>query len=232
MFQHPGRKRPSSSRVLNLRGNLTYAEGSQISAAKWIHYEQAHFLQICSSAKRPSLGKHCRTWKRDKVLAVFNKKINDYCVQFFFNLNEILLIYTDGAVNKNGSGWGFRAVYRQNIIREGYGGYNYCKNSLDMEAEAVWHVLSWLVRSNRNITGFCKHVIILMDCKSIVDKIKNKLVRQEWLDLINEFCLTENFCLTWMYVPGHCGIPDNEAVDNLASLGCKIFSSSSSRNAT
>ena len=163
---------------------------------------------------------------------VLNQKLRDYYVREKLNLNETVLVYTDGADQENGSGWGYQAVHGQNVICEGVGGYNHRKNSQDMEAEAVWHVLSWLVRSKRNTTGFFKHVMILMDCKSIIDKINNQLVRQEWLGLLNELCSAEDFCLTWMYVPAHCGIPGNEAADNFASDGCKIFHSSSSRDAT
>ena len=184
-------------------------------------FNQPNLLQICSSVKRPSLGKHCRGWNRNKVQDVFKQKLKEYFDCEKLNLNETVLFFTDGSVKKTGSGWGFRAVHRENIIHEDYGGYNHHKNSLDMESEAVWHVLSWLVRSNRNRIRYFKYAMILTDCKCIIDKIKNKLVRREWTYQLNQLCLSEDFSLTWMYVPGHCGIPDNEAADSLASLGCE-----------
>ena len=55
-----------------------------------------------------------------------------------------LIMYTDGSVTKDQSGWGFAVKQGATTIHEDSAAYTVSASSLTMEVEAVTHALGWI----------------------------------------------------------------------------------------
>ena len=163
----------------------------------------------------PNLGRHCREWPEGKADAEMNLLIE----QKSRNPKDIV-IYTDGSVTKNKSGWGFTAKQNGKTIHEDSSTYNISTSSLTMEIEAVTHALRWLasVDGMEESQGF-----ILTDSMNLLQKVEIGIGTPDWHEAMNTIKLRK---LTWIYCPGHAGVKGNERADKLAG---KAISESSLR---
>ena len=99
-----------------------------------------------------NLGKHCREWPAGKtesemkLLIQENGKLQD------------LIVYTDGSVTKDQSGWGFTVKQGETTIHEDSAAHTVSTFSLTMEVEAVTHTLRWIASRGDSRTT---HAIIL-----------------------------------------------------------------------
>ena len=81
-----------------------------------------------------------------------------------------LIVYTDGSVTKDQSGWGFTVKQGATTIHEHSAPYTGSTSSLTMEVEAVTHALRWIAtRGDRRTT----HTILLRDSVSLLQKVKS-----------------------------------------------------------
>ena len=55
-----------------------------------------------------------------------------------------ILIYTDGSVTRDRSGWGFTVKQGGRTVHEGSGAQSVTTSSLTMEVEAVTHAIQYL----------------------------------------------------------------------------------------
>ena len=81
-----------------------------------------------------------------------------------------LIVYTDGSVTKDQSGWGFTVKQGATTIHEDSAAYMVSISSLTMEAEAVTHDLRWFASRGDSQTT---HAIILIDSMSLLQKVKS-----------------------------------------------------------
>ena len=81
-----------------------------------------------------------------------------------------LIVYTDGSLTKDKSGWSFTVKQGVTTIHEASAAYMVSTSSLTMEVEAVTHTLCWITpRGDSQAT----HAIILMDPMSLLQKVKS-----------------------------------------------------------
>ena len=78
-----------------------------------------------------------------------------------------LIVYTDGSVTKNQSGWGFTVKQGVTTIHEVSAAYTVSTSSLTTEVEAVTHALRWIASRSDSQT---RHAIILTDSVSLLQK--------------------------------------------------------------
>ena len=81
-----------------------------------------------------------------------------------------LIVYTDGSVTKDQSGWGFTVKQGTTTIHEDSAAYKVSTSSLTMEVEAVTHALRRIASRGDSQTT---HVIILTDRMSLLHTVKN-----------------------------------------------------------
>ena len=111
----------------------------------------AEFKQVREWEKRPvefkpyykillseNLGTHCREWPAGKanaevqMLVEANSKPHD------------IVIYTDGSVTRDRSGWGFTVKQDGRPVHEDSGAHRVTTSSLTMEVEAITHAIQSL----------------------------------------------------------------------------------------
>ena len=129
----------------------------------------AEFKQARDWKKRPAefktllsenLGTHCREWPAGKkpsadvqMLVEANSKPHD------------IVIYTDGSVTRDRSGWEFTVKQGGRTVHEDSGAHRVTTSSLTMETEAVTHAIQWLAsQRDAKIT----HAIILTDSMNLL----------------------------------------------------------------
>ena len=78
-----------------------------------------------------------------------------------------LIVYTDGSVTKNQSGWGFTVKQGVTTIHVDSAAYTVSTFSLPMEVEAVTSALRWIASRADSET---RHAIILTDSMSLLQK--------------------------------------------------------------
>ena len=81
-----------------------------------------------------------------------------------------LIVYTDGSVTKDQSGWGYTVKQCATTIDKDRAAYMVSISSLTMEAEAVTHDLRWIASRGDIQTT---HAIILIDSLSLLLKVKS-----------------------------------------------------------
>ena len=105
-----------------------------------------------------NIGTHCREWPARKanaeiqMLVKANSKSHD------------IVIYTDGSVTRDWSGWGFTVKQGGRTVHEDYGAQGVTTSSLTMEVEAVTHAIQRLTSQH---DAQVSHAVILSDsvCK-------------------------------------------------------------------
>ena len=152
-----------------------------------------------------NLGTHCREWPAGKtnaevqMLVEANSKPHD------------LVIYTDGSVTRDRSGWGFTVKQDGRTVHEDSGAHRVTTSSLTMEVEAVTHAIQWLAsQRDAQIT----HAIILTDSMNLLQKVESGMGCPDWHTAMHSLRLER---LLWIYCPGHPGVSGNERADRLAS---------------
>ena len=122
-----------------------------------------------------------------------------------------IVIYTDGSVTRNRSGWGFTVKQGGRTVHEDSGAHIVTTSSLTMDVEAVTHAILWLA-SQRDAQ--IPHAIILTDSMNLLQKVKSGMGCLDWHTAIHSLRLQR---LLWIYCPGHTGVSGNERADRLAS---------------
>ena len=140
-------------------------------------------------------------------------------------MSDKVIIYTDGACSGNPGkgGWGALLIYGDNR-REIFGGEELTTNN-QMELRAVIEALS-LLKKSCNVelwtdSQYVKNGItewITSWKKNTWKNSQKKPVKNKelWLKL-DELCASHH--ISWNWVKGHNGHPENERVDELARQG-------------
>ena len=110
------------------------------------------------------LGTHCHEWSAGKASAE---------VQMLVEANRKphgIVIYTDGSVTRDRSGWGFTVKQGGRTVHEDRGAHRVTTSNLIMEVEAVTHAIQWLVfQRDAQLT----HAIILTDSMNLLRKVES-----------------------------------------------------------
>ena len=88
-----------------------------------------------------------------------------------------LIVYTDGSVTKDQSGWGFTVKQGVTTIHEDSAAYTVSTSSLTMEAEAVTHAIRSTASSGDSQTT---HATILTDSMNLLQKVKSGMGSPDW----------------------------------------------------
>ena len=121
------------------------------------------------------------------------------------------MIYTDGSVTKDRSGWGFTAKQGRRTEHENSRPHRLTTSSLTMEVKAVTHAIQWLA-SKRDAQII--DAIIPTGSMNLLQKVESGMGCPYWHTAMHSLWLQR---LLWIYCPGHTGVSGNERVDRLAS---------------
>ena len=152
-----------------------------------------------------NLGTHCREWPAVKANAEVQMLVEAS------SKPHDIVIYTDGSVTRDRSGWGFTVKQGGRTVHEDNGAHRVTTSSLTMEVEAVTHAIQWLESPyDAQIT----HAIILTDSMNLLQKVETGMGCPDWHTALHSLRLQR---LLWIYCPGHAGVSGNERSDRLAS---------------
>ena len=116
-----------------------------------------------------NLGKHCQEWPAGKASAE---------VQMLVEANSKphdTVIYTDGSVTRDRSGWGFTVKQGGKTVHSGP--HRVMTSSLTMVVEAVTHAIQLLAsQHDAQIT----HVVILTDSMNLLQKVESGMGCPDW----------------------------------------------------
>ena len=88
-----------------------------------------------------------------------------------------IVIYTDGALTKDQSGWGFPVKQGGRTVHEDSGAHRVTTSSLIMEVDAVTHAIQRLASErDAQIT----HAIILTDSMNLLQKVESGMGCPDW----------------------------------------------------
>ena len=122
-----------------------------------------------------------------------------------------IMIYTDGSVSTDRSGWGFMVKQGGKTVHEDSGAHRVTTSNLIIEAEAVTHALQWLAfQGDAQIA----HAIILTDSMNPLQKVDSGMGCLDWHTAMHSLRLQR---LLWIYCTEHAGVGGNERADRLAS---------------
>ena len=118
-----------------------------------------------------NLGTHCREWPARK---------NNADVQMRVESNSKphdIVIYTDGSVTRDRSGWEFTVKQGGRTVHEDSGAHRVTTSSLTMEVETVTHAIQWLAsQRHAQIT----HAVILTDSMNQSSAAKTSVDLLSW----------------------------------------------------
>ena len=118
-----------------------------------------------------NLGTHCREWPAVKTSAE---------VQMLVEANSKphdIVIYTDGSVTRDRSGWVFTVKQGERTEHEDSEAHRVMTSSLTMEVEAVTHGIQWLASPrDAQIT----HAIIFTDSMNLLQKVESGMGCPDW----------------------------------------------------
>ena len=99
-----------------------------------------------------------------------------------------IVIYTDGSVTRDRSGWGFTVKQGGWTVREDSGAHTVTTSSLTMEAEAVIHTIQWLAFQRDAQTT---HAVILTESMTLVQKVESGMGCPDWHTSHAQFSATK-----------------------------------------
>ena len=118
-----------------------------------------------------NLGTHCREWPARK---------NNADVQMRVEANSKphdIVIYTDGSVTRDRSGWGFTVKQGGRTVHEDSAAHRVTTSSLTMEVETATHAIQWLAsQRHAQIT----HAVILTDSMNQSSATKTSVDLLSW----------------------------------------------------
>ena len=118
-----------------------------------------------------------------------------------------IVIYTDGSVTRDLSGWGFTVKQGGRTVHEDSGAHRVTTSSLTMEVEAVTHAIQCLAsQRDARIT----HAVIRTDSLNLLQKVESGMGCPDWHTAMYSLRLQR---LLWIYA----GVSGNERADRLAS---------------
>ena len=82
------------------------------------------------------------------------------------------MVYSDGLVTKEQSGWGFTVKQGVTTIHVDSAAYAVSTSSLTVEMEAVTHALRWIASRSDSQT---RHAIILTDSMILLQNVKSRM---------------------------------------------------------
>ena len=107
------------------------------------------------------------------------------------------MIYTDGSVTRDRSGWGFTVKQGGKTVHEDSGAHRVTTSNLTMEVEAITHAIQWLAsQRDAKIT----HAIFLSDSMNLLQKVVSGMGCPDWHTAMHSLRLQR---LLWIYCPGH-----------------------------
>ena len=169
-----------------------YCQLTEIKQTKgWERYPK-RFRRLCETLlPKQKLGKALSRMasRQNRVRDQENSKPQD------------LIVYTDGSVTKDQSGWGFTVKQgAATTIHEHSAPYTVSTSSLTMEVEAVTHALRWIATRGDSRTT---HAILLRNSVSLLQKVKRVMGSPNWNVSMVDIHLRK---LLWLYCPGHAGV--------------------------
>ena len=120
------------------------------------------------------------------------------------------MVYSDGLVTKEQSGWGFTVKQGVTTIHEDSAAYTVLSYSLTMEVEAVIHALRWIASAGDSQTT---SDIILTDSMSLLQKVKSGMGSPDWNVSMVDIHLRK---LLGVYCPEYAGMKGNDRAKRLA----------------
>ena len=152
-----------------------------------------------------NLGMYCHEWPVGKssaevhMLLKANSKPCD------------IVIYTNGSVTRNRSGWEFTVKQAERTVHRDSGAHRITTSSLTMEVEAVTHAIQSLAsQHDAHIT----HAIILTNSIYLLQKVESGIDWPDWHTAMHNLWLQR---LLWIYCFRHAGVIGNERADRLES---------------
>ena len=139
------------------------------------------------------LQNHCREWPAGKTESEIKLLIQEN------SKPQDLIVYTDGSVTKDQSGWGFTVKQGATTIHEDSAAYTVSTSSLTMKVEASTHALRWIASRGDSRTT---HATILTDSMSLLQKVKSGIGSPDWNVSVVDIHLRK---LPWVYCPGQLG---------------------------
>ena len=130
-------------------------------ARKGLGKRPVEFKSYYKTLLSSNLDTHCREWPAAKsnaevhMLVEANSKPHD------------IVIYTDGSVTKDRSGWGFTVKQGGRTVHEDSGAHRVTTSSMTEEVEAVTHAIQWLASQCEAQTT---HAIIFTDSMNLLKK--------------------------------------------------------------
>ena len=126
-----------------------------------------------------NLGMYCREWPAGKANAD---------VQMLFEGNSKphdIVIYTDGSVTRDRSGWGFTVKQDGRTVQDDSGAHRVTTSRLTMEVEAVTHAIQWLAsQRDTDYTYYHSHRLAHIHAQSSPTKTSVYLLswarRSQW----------------------------------------------------
>ena len=114
-----------------------------------------------------------------------------------------MVIYTDGSVTRDRSGWGFTVKQGRRSVHEDSGFHRVTTSSLTMEVEAVTHAIQWLAsQRDAQIT----HAIILTDSMNLLQKVESGMGCPDWHTAMHSLRLQRLLGSTVLGMPESVGM--------------------------
>ena len=121
------------------------------------------------------------------------------------------MIFMDGSVTRDRSGWGFTVKQGGRTVHEDSGSHRITTSSLTMEVEAVTHTILCLAsQCDVQIT----RAIILTDSMYLLQKVESGMGCPDCRTAKHGLWLQR---LLWIYCPGQAGVSGNGRADRMAS---------------
>ena len=144
---------------------------TELKQVRDLEKRPAEFKPYYKTLLPENLGTHCCEWAAGRDNAE---------VQMLVEVNSkphSIVIYRDGSVTRDQSGWGFMVKQDGRTVHEDSGAHRVGTSNLSMEIEAVTHAIQWLA-SQRDTQ--IAHAIILTDSVKLLQEVESGMGCPNW----------------------------------------------------